>query len=268
MPRSKPPKPLTLILPPPSQYTNPSTTSSPPTLEVLLLAQQIASKRGQVFDVEAFIAPDQKEEYYRRIHRTPRQLNKGESSPTSIPAPLPSTTADLSVVVTEPDPEITVETESIPPTPLPHDAPTPNADPTSTSTPSSPTKRVKPPLPNLAHLHWKKRLKILNQIEAGIPISEGELLPPTPLPDGLRGKGLTGKDKEGIQGSASYWCVWVSSSILSSPGNITYSHHLHCTRQPLRRWLIRQELPLDPSSKIQRSSMGLQHSTLPPRSRL
>ena len=72
MPRSHPPKSIILHLPPPSSdpsssagpsHQRPMTT--PPTLQVLLEAQRIALDKGDLLDVESFMSPSQRDEWFR-----------------------------------------------------------------------------------------------------------------------------------------------------------------------------------------------------------
>jgi hypothetical protein len=54
-------------------YLPSSNKADPPTLEVLVMAQKIARDRGQVFDIEAFMPPEMREEWMA--------LQRGKGSP-------------------------------------------------------------------------------------------------------------------------------------------------------------------------------------------
>lgn len=70
-PTHKPRRNTTLYLPPPAPRSDQAGSSSSPdkapanapSLDVLLMAQQIAHSRGHTFDIESFLLPEQREEY-------------------------------------------------------------------------------------------------------------------------------------------------------------------------------------------------------------
>ena len=112
MPRSLPPKPLQVLLPalPPKlpegadEDADAPRTDGPapaPSLQVLLLAKEIAEKRGQVFDAESFMTKEQRAEYYTRIllrspPPSPRPILKRERAPSMVDesARTPGSTAE------------------------------------------------------------------------------------------------------------------------------------------------------------------------------
>ena len=197
MPQSHPPRTITLILPPPTASSSSSTASSSktpaPSLDVLLYAQQLAQEKGTIFDIESFLTPSQRVQYYATVlHR----------SPPRAPPPLPQITIPSTPIKRAVDEEVSTPIsidEHVPQTPL--------------GTPIS-AKRAK--LPGLAGLHWKKRQKKmaeLARLEAeGIKVDPESLLSPpaepAPLvPNGavVDGRKKVDVDKDSVQDSASYW---------------------------------------------------------------
>ncbi|OCF36562.1 hypothetical protein I316_01813 [Kwoniella heveanensis BCC8398] len=250
MPRSNPPSTISILLPPPStSYTttttvpsgpgpgpNPATTLKPavstrniipplpvPTLEVLLLAKKIASERGQKFDLESYLNPEQLEEYrVKHLGLPPKPAIK---PPTPTPAPEVKEEETPAPVLTTPAtpsasaPASAENTSSGVPLGAPG---TPDAVGTPISTAatatSTPVRRVLK-IPDLSHLHWKQRAKRLAEIAREQEmIDNGEIPEPSPLEElaaanaaaaaagGKKGEvRLTEKDREAIRGSASYW---------------------------------------------------------------
>ena len=241
MPRSRPVKPVTLLLPSPSTSSsssshplstkstgntthpnpNPNPNPNPPSLQVLMLAQQLALERGQLLDVESFMTPFQRAEYYALVlGRSPPPV-QSPPTPTSATKPLMEN-GDL-----EERPPIST-TQSTP-TPTPTPAPTPSI--------STPDVQAKKTVPNHTNLNWRKRQKKLAELairearmtsEPITPVNKDlSALPdmtigghgtPDGTPDGTSdgtpngtphtsiGQGKKGEiDKDGIQSSASYW---------------------------------------------------------------
>jgi len=205
--------------------------STAPSLDVLLYAQQLAQERGNVFDIESFLTPSQRIQYYATVlHRSP---------PRAPPPPLPQVTVPSTPVSAK--------------RPIDEEAATPGSvmdenAATLVGTPVS-TKRAK--LPGLAGLHWKKRQKKmaeLARLEAeGIKVDPESLLSPPPETPQAAQNGTTvdGKkrgevDKDSVQGSASYWCV----------NMVTFSVYLGCLPcSPRRAQLIVGTTCLSPRGK-------------------
>jgi hypothetical protein len=83
MPRKHRPRTTTLYLPPPEQVE----PAAPPSLDVLLAAQQIAHERGHAFDIESFLLPAQREEYLALLER---ESEKGSEKHGSADAGTPN----------------------------------------------------------------------------------------------------------------------------------------------------------------------------------
>ena len=204
MPRSNPPKTITLLLPPPTSSSSLSSSAASsskippaPSLDVLLQTQQIATEKGLIFDIEAFLTPAQRIQYYATVlHRSP---------PRAPPPPLPQITIPSTPISAKRPTDDEVAT---PGSVMDDHGATPVGTPVS-------TKRAK--LPGLAGLHWKKRQKKmaeLARLEAeGIKVDPESLLSPPPETPSMVQSGavVDGKkrevDKGSVQDSASYWCV-------------------------------------------------------------
>lgn len=243
MRRRAPRKDIVLLLPAlpnarpgPSQAgpsTLPDTAHPPISLDGLLEVQKLARKQGKRFDLESFMTPELKAEYYARTHPRKRSVTpqKAATEDASSETPFKRARSEEKAEPTEPIVEIKLEpppaltdggdVSSIPlPVPL-HPHIILEAPQSGLATPTAP-KRQKP---NLLHMHWKRREKLLAQWEAenameaaGIPIDPAHSvetilngLPGTPIGSGggYR-RELSEKEKEGITQSASYWCVTTS----------------------------------------------------------
>lgn len=147
-----------------------------PSLEVLLAAQRIALEQSNTFDLEAYLTPSQRDQYYSTILR--------RSPPRPPPTPLPSL-----------DPSSSKRTLD---------------DLSSTEGGESTPK--KPKIPGLQGLHWKQRQKKLAEMaraeaeaEAGI-VEEPTMDPSTSTtPHGTPEKGKVKQEIDSLPASASYW---------------------------------------------------------------
>lgn len=200
MPRKARPRNTTIYIPPPGP--GPEVAGAAPSLEVLLMAQQIARQRGHAFDIESFLSPEQRAEY---------AALQGEDAPNdSEPA---STGTSARSVSADGD----GAADSRP-------GQGPEGDET-TGTP--PAKRIKlGPNTPLSQVYWKQRLERLARVRSrsATPLKEPE--PPSPArsreasPSPWRGRELrdnahhhhrkpqpplTASDKADISSSASYW---------------------------------------------------------------
>ncbi|CAK9780189.1 hypothetical protein CC85DRAFT_326319 [Cutaneotrichosporon oleaginosum] len=96
MPRKHRPRTTTLYLPPPEQVE----PAAPPSLEVLLAAQQIAHDRGHAFDIESFLLPAQREEYLAYLEseseRSSEKRGTGEAETPTEDEPAPKRPRPLS----------------------------------------------------------------------------------------------------------------------------------------------------------------------------
>ena len=154
---------------------------------MLLYAQQLAQQRGQMFDIEAFMSPQQRAEYYTTVlHRSP--------PPVSVPLPL----TPMHTGVKRP---LEDDTASI-------------ASPAGTPGAEEGSEKKRPKIPGLAGLHWKQRQKKLAEIaklEAeGEKVDYETFLAPTPKEPPASAAltdGLDAKSRGSIPDSASYWSV-------------------------------------------------------------
>ena len=219
MPRSRPPRTITLLLPSISASSSASSSSDPPgtsthpsehNLEVLLRAQKIASERGQYLDITSFMTPSQRLQYLSSSTR----YNKSSSS---LPLPLPlsslSSSALSNPLPTIPPPSARHPNEKSDPIPSVTDQA--QSDSTNTPPPDSPHQpQPKKPrhLPDLSHLHWKQRQKRLAMIATGEISEDSDLFlekerdsPGPPVASSYLGRSKGEVDKEAVQKSASYW---------------------------------------------------------------
>ncbi|OXM81267.1 hypothetical protein C364_01130 [Cryptococcus neoformans Bt63] len=209
MPNSKT---IHLILPPPIPSRTP-----PPSLDVLLEAQRIAAKNGQKLDIQSLLSPDQLEEYRVRYLKLPPGPHHGdrdddpekrderEKQQHSIPhvddsgAGTPGTPISAATVL-----------HAGTSTPVANPGTPPANIGTPTASPATLEARLKYQLPDLSHLHWKRRQKRLAEIAR-----EQEMLANGEIPEvstivveETKPKGerkLTEKEKEAIKKSTSYW---------------------------------------------------------------
>lgn len=187
---------VTLYLPPPGV---PSTPTSP-SLEVLLVAQQIAHTRGQRFDIDSFLAPEQRDEYLALL-RDGDDKDDGEGEGGG--------DEDEGEEVREGEEESNGEKRE--------------AEPDSegkVAEGSRPAKRAKlaQHASPLAQVYWRQRLHRLGNrsgSRSATPRVKNEpdevaSPAPTPTPTGPSRKQvapLTQKERADIQSSASYWYV-------------------------------------------------------------
>jgi len=159
--------------------------NDPPSLEVLVYAQKLAQQNGQIFDIEAFLTPEQRAQYYTTVlHRSP--------PPTSVPLP-------LTPVHTGAKRPLEDDTGSA-------------ASPAGTPSAEEGGEKKRPKIPGLAGLHWKQRQKKLAEIaklEAeGEKVDYETFLAPTPKEPPAStslADGMDGKSKGSILDTASYW---------------------------------------------------------------
>lgn len=229
MPRSHPPKTITLLLPSTSpasadqRYSTlaiepklPTESADPPSLEVLLLAEKLAKRRGHQFDIESFMTPLQRHQYRamrsESIHSPPPSDDGGDGS------------GGLCEVTLGKRPSIEGEDPLRGPS-TPNGTSLPSLPSTPASTADSPVFKKPRLMPNLSHLHWKVRQKKLKELalQDGLPgLPDGfSGYPTTPIDSNTSAQpvsiaGSTGVnivtggrggnvDKAGIQASASYW---------------------------------------------------------------
>jgi hypothetical protein len=197
MPRIHSTKTTTLYLPP----ANPKVDREPVTLEVLIMAQKIARDRGNVFDIEAFMPEDLREQWeaMKRGEEWPkREEVGGEGSGTKDGAAMSNGNEGGITGVANGNGN-TNETDNV----LVNDTTTttntgegtesgattqttdPNASSTSTdikptTEPPVPTKqpfKLTPSHPALLNMHWKQRQKRLAQLAARDAAIEKGLAP-------------------------------------------------------------------------------------------
>ncbi|ORX39835.1 hypothetical protein BD324DRAFT_615195 [Kockovaella imperatae] len=250
MGRSHPPKTIQVILPPTTSTTSTTTASSSkttlsastrtdhPSLQVLILAQEIARERGQHFDLGSFLTPSQRKEYHRLVHGVEGEdALEAPNSPVNGQGGGGEGQVDGDVTLEEDTDQSTRKTAfdhvgevtgpSQNSTPLPTSgtpAPEPSqpmaavdAPPTPTSTALTETIAAKRARIQGMNIHWTQRRKKLQELAklesegiTELPLSPQEKPPPLPeiglassfaVPSG-KGKEV---DKGSIQASVSYW---------------------------------------------------------------
>lgn len=190
MPQTPRPKSTTLYLPNPDSSSEPtsSTSTKPPSLDVLLVAQQIAHSRGHAFDIESFLAPSQRDEYLA-------YLASGEPSEYS--------KSSISASASEGAGPGASETES------------PSAGAYESDSADEPPNKRARLAPSLSQMYWRQRLDRLGLPRAAsAPVTpratprelktEPDSPASTPAPHHKK-KPLTPIDKAEIRRSASYW---------------------------------------------------------------
>lgn len=217
MPRSTPPRTVTLLLPSIASSSSSSSTTAMSArqtpqvdFEVLIHTQKLAAESGQFFDIMSFMTPAQQKRYLTSL--APYQpLPQSTSIPNSVPVPPDPTPKRPAEVVPESGIVLEPGQPAIPPIVIP-----------PLESPTLPPPKKPRPQPDLSHLHWKQRQKRLAMIASGEIGEDSDLFiekdregPGTSL--GISQHEKKGEiDREAIQSSASYWCVGVLSSCSSS----------------------------------------------------
>ena len=246
MGRSLAPKTIQVILPPTAKASSSSTkdstsqvdaeTPEQPSLQVLILAQEIARKRGQVFDIGSFLTPLQRKEYRRLVHGVDEESIETPPTPiTGDTEQLDTADGDMSIgdgavnsakrAFDDINDDLNPASTSTTPlptnnTPLPEPPATANTDlihPPPTSSSDVPTESIAAKRARLQsmNMHWtqrRKKLQELAKLESEgikeVPLSPQERPPLPEIGLGLmavpQGKGKA-PERGAIQASVSYW---------------------------------------------------------------
>jgi hypothetical protein len=228
MPRTPRPRSTTLYLPNPGVPAAGSSGSTPapaPTLEVLLVAQQIAHARGHTFDIDSFLSPEQRDEYLSLLAARDDDLHDDEEQRegTSEPQGEGSNRGDSDTNGNGNSDGPQTDTDSVTPEGEKRER-TPSAGPGDDRGPLKRARLAAHASP-LAQAYWRQRLDRMSstpRIKAEDEGTPAPVVAPSPTPSYTSHWArrheppppLTAADRAEIQESAQFWCVSVSVSLL------------------------------------------------------